>query len=312
MALLAEYALTPDVFDATSYSSDEVCGIRLQQLKEVLLTEGLVRNLRSGAWSALFSNDGRPWHSRGKELLKKLAQQQRLRLIPPAVAADPATDSEWCDEALQSHATTPLSGIIATQPVATNYRQETLVGCIDRLGSSGWWSSRGSSVRLLQTVEEYTQHLDLIFQCANSFMFLDPHLNPSQRRYSDVLTLLKKMAGRTPAPLIEIHRVCYFDSRDKRDQHDEAGWRSLFDSWTAPLRAAGLTANIFIWDGFHDRYVISNLAGISVPNGFDTTTDTRSITTWTRLGRNDRDDIQREFDPASNRHILRHRFSVPH
>ena len=42
MALLAEYALTPDVFDTTSYTSEEVCGLHLQNLKEVLLHEGLV------------------------------------------------------------------------------------------------------------------------------------------------------------------------------------------------------------------------------------------------------------------------------
>ena len=79
MALLAEYALTPDVFDSTSYSSDEVGRIQLQHLKEVLLSEGLVRDLRDGKWLALFADDGRPWHMRGKELLKKLVQQKRLR-----------------------------------------------------------------------------------------------------------------------------------------------------------------------------------------------------------------------------------------
>ena len=78
MALLAEYALTPDVFDSASYSNDEVGGIRLQHLKEVLLSEGLVRDLRDGRWSSLFADDGRPWHMRGKELLKKLAQQKAI------------------------------------------------------------------------------------------------------------------------------------------------------------------------------------------------------------------------------------------
>ncbi len=49
----------------------------------------------------------------------------------------------------------------------------------------------------------------------------------------------------------------------------------------------------------------------SVQNGFDTTTAPNAQTTWTRLGRRDRDDIQREFDPASNRHTLRARFRIP-
>ena len=33
MALLSEYAITPDVFDVGSYSSEEVCGLHLQALK---------------------------------------------------------------------------------------------------------------------------------------------------------------------------------------------------------------------------------------------------------------------------------------
>ena len=42
MAPLAEYALTPDVFDSASYSSDEFGCIWLQDLKEVLLAEGQI------------------------------------------------------------------------------------------------------------------------------------------------------------------------------------------------------------------------------------------------------------------------------
>lgn len=74
MPLLADYAITPDVFDVTSYSHPDVCDAELRNLKEVFLTEGLVRDLRAGEWRRLFANDGRPWHHRGMELLKNLAQ----------------------------------------------------------------------------------------------------------------------------------------------------------------------------------------------------------------------------------------------
>ena len=50
------------------------------------------------------------------------------------------------------------------------------------------------------------------------------------------------------------------------------------------LRTAGLRAEIFIWDDFHDRYLISNLIGISLSNGFDTKAN--QSTSWHRLGRN--------------------------
>jgi hypothetical protein len=57
--------------------------------------------------------------------------------------------------------------------------------------------------------------------------------------------------------------------------------------------------------------MISDLVGISVPYGFDTTSDPNARTTWTRLSRGDREDVQREFDPSSGRHRLVHRFAVP-
>jgi len=311
MALLGEYALTPDVFDTTSYSSDEVGDIRLQLLKEVLLAEGLIRDLREGAWSALFADASRSWHRRGKELLKKLKQQKRLRPAAPALSNEPTSDALWCDEALASHAVAPLEGIVTTQSVFTAYASEGLVAAIDRLSSTPWWTARSPSVRLVQNLTEYLSHLELVLACANSLMFIDGHLDPMQRRYRDFLDILCATAGRTPAPLIEVHRVCYFDSRDKRDQHDRDGWVAMFDPWNATLRAAGVSVQVFIWDDFHDRYVISDLVGINVPNGFDTTTDPNAVTTWTRLGRDDRDDIQREFDRASGRHTLRHNFNVP-
>lgn len=311
MALLAEYALTPDVFDSASYSSDEVGDIRLQNLKEVLLSEGLVRDLREGRWSALFADDGRSWHMRGKELLKKLAQQKRLRRCACARANDPSTDDEWCDEAVASHNNGwPLTGVITTRSVADNFRGEPLVASIDQLPAARWWSKCSPSIRLARTVDEYKKHLRLVLHCANSIMFIDPHLDPMQQRYHDFLGLLLETQGRMPAPLIEVHRVCYYETRDKRDQRDDAGWKAMFTPWADPLRVAGLAVEVFVWDDFHDRFVISDLVGISLPNGFDTTTDPRSLTRWTRLGRGDRDDVQREFDPASKRHELKHRFRI--
>lgn len=68
---------------------------------------------------------------------------------------------------------------------------------------------------------------------------------------------------------------------------------------------------VFVWDHFHDRYLISNLIGVSLPNGFDATSNVNEKTTWTRLGRDERDDVQREFDPAVGRHRLHGRFSIP-
>ena len=112
--------------------------------------------------------------------------------------------------------------------------------------------------------------------------------------------------------MIEIHRVCYKGSGPNRTilkvNELERDFRRELDS---ALRSAGIQVDVFIWDDFHDRYLISNLVGISLPNGFDTSHNPKDITTWTRLGRRERDDVQREFEEASGRHKLHGRFSIP-
>jgi hypothetical protein len=143
-------------------------------------------------------------------------------------------------------------------------------------------------------------------------MFIDPHLDPGRPQYRDFGRLLEEAGCRTPAPSIEVHRVCYRGSGSQRQilnlQEIEEWFRT---SLSETLRKVGLNIDVFIWDDFHDRHLISNLVGIAMANGFDTTTAPNAQTTWTRLGRVDRDDIQREFDPASNRHSLKGTFRIP-
>lgn len=320
--MLAEYALVPDIFDSACYSSPAVCDVHLAQLKGVLLEEALIRDLRGGEWSGYFKAGIDRWHHRAKELHKKLVQQRRLRPVPAARAQAATTDRDWCTEAIASHTAEPLSGVIAGDRIAADFRQESAVASIERLPNAVWWQRRSPSVRLPRTVEGYLTCLGLALSHANSLMFIDPHIDPRRQGYRGFKALLAATSRAVAPPLIEIHRVCYEGSGPGRRVLANDIWRELFqDVLGAPLASAGLTAEIFIWDDFHDRYLISDLIGISLPNGFDVSHNPKELTTWTRLGRANRDDVQREFDPAvqagastiagSNRHVLIDRFKLP-
>ena len=87
--------------------------------------------------------------------------------------------------------------------------------------------------------------------------------------------------------------------------------RRFYTAWENDLKNLSLKIEVYIWDDFHDRYLISNLIGILCPNGFDITTNVNDRTTWTKLGKVDKDDVQREFDPASNKHQLKYKFQIP-
>ena len=308
MSLLADYAITPDVFDVTSYSSDEVCRLRLKEIGSVMRAEGLVRDLHAGAWRALFADDVRPWHRRAKELVRKLAAQGRLISSPREFPGVPSDDRAWCQEALESHSRRALTGgIIVTGPIKEAFRSEPRVAGIERLDSADWWRDRSPAVRLRRRAPEYRRHLDLILRCANSIQFIDPHLDPTRDHYRHVADLMVEAGRRKPVPHIEIHRGPGRGSSKLRVDQIESRFRQAL---TGALQSADLQADVFVWDNFHDRYLISNLVGISLPNGFDTS-DSTELTTWTRLGSRERDDVQREFDVASDRHHLLGHFRIP-
>lgn len=309
MALLAEYALTPDVFDSTAYSSEEVCGLHLQALRDVLLHEGLVRNLRGGEWAKTFDDSSRPWHQRGKELLKKLRTQHRTVLADATRPAPPQTDAEWCLEALGSHASRPLAGVIAADATAVPHAGNATVSSVNRLESAPWWAARSPSLRVPRTLKGYQVALASVLRHANSLIFIDPYIDPSDHhQYGDLIKVLASLKARSVKPLIEIHRTAWYDGgNDKRPQVPEVV-AALQPSIQAVAKSAGISVEVFLWDDFHDRYLITDLIGISLPHGFGTTKAPDEKTTWTRLGRDDRDSVQREFDPA--RRQPRHRFTV--
>ena len=311
MPLLADYAITPDVLDIASYTSEEVCGLHLREISQVMRDEGLVRDLHAGEWRRSFARGERSWHRWGAEMVRKLAAQGRLVRYEPELPGIPSDDREWCEEALRtSRRQAYTGGIIVTEPIKTAFPDETRVERVDRLNKAAWWTGRSPSVRLSRTLVAYTENLRPILRCANSLQFIDPHLDPTKLRYRPFVDLLSVAGRRDPAPVVEIHRCGYSGSGPSRETLDVSALQRDFRGALADrLRTVGLQVEVFVWDEFHDRYLISNLIGILMPNGFDTKTN--NMTTWSRMGRKERDDVQREFDPASRRHVLLDHFCLP-
>lgn len=309
MTLLAEYALTPGVFDVTAYNSEEVCGVHLRMLKKALLDDGLVRNLRGGEWAKTFDDPSRSWHRSGKELLKKLRTQGRIVFADSAAPAKPQNDTEWCLEALESHTARPLRGVIATDATAALHMSNATVSSLSRLETAPWWASRSPSLRLARTLVAYEAALSAVLRHANSLSFIDPYIDPADHhQYGDLMTLLVGLSGRSVKPFVEIHRAAWYDGgRDKRPRVNEVV-SALAPELTRVATAARLQIEVFLWDDFHDRYLITDLIGISLQSGFGTTKAPNVQTTWNRLGREARDSVQREFDPAHRRPV--HRFTV--
>ncbi len=155
-------------------------------------------------------------------------------------------------------------------------------------------------------------HLSLILRHANLLMFIDPHLDPSRAGYDEFIRLLlSAIRPGNCAPRIQIHRVSYVGHGPARRLLNQKEWQEAFESLQPPLVSTGLSADVFIWDDFHDRYLLTNLIGILMGNGFDVSQASNAMTTWARLSRNDRWRVEREFDYPNNAfHQLHGKFTI--
>ena len=298
MALFSEYAVTPDVFNLACYHSRKLGETHIRQLQQTFLTEGLVRDLRNGEWQQFLS--GNAWDRLVRNFLKNLNINGRLVPSDPELSHTPQTDREWCNEALASHDTTPLNGIIVSDAIQRTYRKKSRVSSVNKLlfPNVEWWSPADSSLRLNRTIQDYKDALELILRHAKSIMFIDPYIYPAHRNYADFVQLLEAAGNRppqSPRPLIEIHSKIRNIPKKNKEETLRIMENTFRNKFGPILSQSNLEVKVFIWDDFHDRYLISDLVGIQMSNGFDTSTGPLQ-TIWSRIGRTDREDVERDFD----------------
>ncbi len=307
--MLDEYVLVPDIFDPAAYSNPAFIEMCLPHLKEPLLQEALVRDLRDGGWSRFCLEHSGNLHRLCKEILRKLQSNNRLRRFPSQPGATPTSAHHWCQESLSAHGIEPLTGIIAAHATKQQFAQGE-VASIEKLTGTTWWQHRSPSVTVDRKTDGYLKVLNRALTQANSLMFIDPNLDPNGPNYREFHRLLTPLASRAVKPRIEIHRsLCRGDGR-ARTFPTQADWKASFTSLGNTLQSLNLTVEVFFWDDFHERYLITDIIGVSVPAGFDITGKQDDWSTWGRLGREDKDTIQRLFDPAARSGSLKWRFSI--
>lgn len=300
--MLNEYVLLPCIFDRTCFQSDEICNLYLKNLKETLLyEEALVRDLWDGEWSKFVKKISSK-HPNTKYILRDLKTQ--LFAAPATQTNLPNNYNQWADEALRYHQREPLNGIISSKSTKEEFKDEKIIASIEQLNKADWWKNRVSSVCVQRATKDYLKRLKLILERANSIMFIDPYFNPFKPDYEDFYLILQAIKRADDPPDIEIH-LCHLESPKTAQDYEDYFRKKL----TNVIKQAKLEVQFFIWDRFHDRYIITNLVGIMSGNSFSVSRE-REETTWTRLDRQRKDEVQVEFDKNSNKHKLQHYFTI--
>ena len=308
--MLDEYVLVPDIFDPAAYSNAALIDVCLSFLREPIYQEALVRDLSDGGWSRYCLANSGNLHRSCTEFMRKLAQGNRLRKCGQVGSSCPVDAVGWCQEGVATHASHPFSGTIAAHATKDAvFKGQNQVASIERLAATPWWQARSSSATFDRKTLSYLAALERTLAHANSLMFIDPYLNPSGPRYREFHRLLSPLAGRNPKPKIELHRS-FNKGVDQGITPNLAYWQQAFAGLGQQLTQHGLQAEVFIWSDFHDRHLIADVIGITAAAGFDVSNTQNDLTTWSRMGRESKDSIQRQFDPASRPASLISRFNI--
>ncbi len=284
------------------------------------MDSGLVRDLRNGEWSELLSHPDCHLSPRAKQFLMMLKKERRLLTYPAILDESIVTGADWCREALASNKCSRLTGIMTTEQVAEHFKSESLVALINKIvaGKVEWWQPLKGNIEVKRDIRSYLLHLKPILRYANSLLFVDPYLDPSTRKgYAKFPQIIAELTKRERLPsMVQIHRQGEYD-KDNNRRLTISEWEARFNDVLLPIISrTKLKIDVFIWnDCFHDRYLLSDLAGIQMSNGFDEKNPKQSIeiTTWSRLDKKLTEDRYRMYDPAyrPNNHLLG-RFEVGH
>ena len=291
--MLARLAITPEALAEARSSSTAALQLGIGCLNDLCRAEGLFADMRNGSWSRAADAVG----PLAKRFLTFARKSGRLILAPPQLPTDPDSDEEWLWEAQKFHETFPCRAVVTHRELADSYTDHPVVS-IERLNQTSWWEERSPSKSVTRTTAGYLRALELVLSHANSLMFIDAYIDPLADSYREFPQLLLRAGARGRKPIVEIHRASWRRSGGQNQVQGLAQWMADFDSWSERLKSAGLTAEVFLWEEMHDRFLISDLLGISLPYGFDIASGAAQTTTWTRLGPAQRDQIQKSFDRA--------------
>src|SRR6266568_315123 len=202
--MLSEFALTPDIFETWQDADlQERC---FSQLKDLLLNDGFVRDLRNGRWSQYVKTRAGPLA--GTRLLEAL--RERMRQSEATELAEPESSEEWLWEAQRSHDQSPTGQRLTSIRVSPSLTEHAagIVTVVHRLHAKSWWQERSCSIRLKRTTKDYLEVMMPILLYSNSLMFIDPNLDPSKPNYSKFVDMLAEIQRCKSKPVVEIHRVC--------------------------------------------------------------------------------------------------------
>ena len=308
--MLYEFAIIPDVFDQSLIVADTALGVILVELLRGISDNGLIADLNKKGWAkyvqAEVTNLSPALRDKIITCLNILDDRHRLVRHPRSATGDPATGDEWLSVALDSHNRIEFHGIILSDALLARCRGASCYLGLSTVLDSAPWLARRRSLTIHKTLSEYRQILVPVLRHAKTLSMVDPYLNAHEQRYRDMVDLCSALMGnrahdRLPGR-IQIHTHI---NHQEPEGHDTNYYLAQWRGALTPLATRdGHRFKVFIWRGrpgdkaFHDRFILTDQCGISIPAGLDVRTASTHTTTWSLLDEEDRRSNLDDYEPT--------------
>lgn len=315
--MLYEFAMTPDVFDTTVVDADPTLGVILVQLLRGMCDNGLIANLHRDRWvrhvmEQRLTRLSSSLRDKVISCLNTLHDRHRLVRHPRRMQGDPTADSEWLDLALESHRRVPFHGIILTNTLLgeCGYMDSTFTALSGALDAPQW-QSRRRSVTLTKCDADYRVALAPILRHAKTLSLVDPYMSCHDSRFVNTVKICVELLGQRGHAVLP-GRIHIHAGDPETDNYRQESVADRLIAWEQYLRPLIDTQHphrfkVFLWgshpggETLHDRYILSDQCGISVPAGLDCRAhSTPNSTTWSLLEEEDRRRRLQDVDPASS------------
>jgi len=319
--VLYEFALTPELFDSSIAHTDGSASVILLELLRGIAENGLVANLHKDRWLRHVAERraitlSPALRDKVSACLSVLHDRHRLVRHPKCTAGDPSADTDWLNLALEAHRQISLHAIILSEQLMVECGQEceALVDFFGSLDSAHWISSRRRTLQMIKSEAGYRASLAPILRYARSLILIDPNictenqvLTRDKERFFKTIEICSDLLGRRGHERLNGRIHIHAELRKQKPEGQTLN--NYLDAWEQKLRpliaAEGHRFRVFLWESLpgsesmHDRFILTDQCGISVPGGLDCRTRSHANSTdWNLLDEDIRQRRWCEYDPS--------------
>ena len=271
--MLAEFALTPSIFDEDAHDDKDVS---LEQLRElggsmfprVAASPVMVSNLYGGSWQSAVREVVKAIKDhRARKLCQDLLTKTERTLVvrPPCTEWPGDVECAWAREAIQSAATEEIDRVIATRAAHEILTAEcTFIRSIVEVGDAGFWSGISAGRSAPMRVADQSRLLRKLCLHSKFMCLLTPYINGGSDDETAFAIEVIRSAFNRPSDYgsvsIDIH------TNGPSGAPDDADYPAKLSNWVGNISTRlhealnpGESISLYLWPRLLDRYIVGGV-----------------------------------------------------